>query len=265
MGSLAVPASTLQKSVFTLFAAALMAAALFSIKGCGIVENGRDANIPQTMLWAWERPENLSFIDTDTTGIAFLAQTVALQNEDVLRRPRMQPLEIPEGSFVMAVTRIETAKEPDKRPNLEDEQLRKTVDLIERTLDLPNVRAVQVDFDAVVSERVFYRKLLTALRDSIPERIPLSITSLASWCIGDRWFRDLPVDEVVPMAFEMGADEERIRKFLLDGNDWTERTCRKSYGLLADDRLVDAIDTSRRIYYFKRVPWTPEDKEAIKR
>lgn len=216
------------------------------------------------MLWAWERPEDLRFIDPETTGVAFLAQTIILKNDEVMRIGRRQPLRVPDGSFLMAVTRIETGKGAENRAELSADQASRTAGLIERTLELPHVKAVQVDFDAVVSERKFYRTLLSELKKSLPEKTPLSITSLASWCVGDRWFRDLPVDEVVPMAFEMGTDSAKIRAFLSDGNDWSEPACRESYGLLAGDPLVGSVDSSRRIYFFKRSAWAPSDNEQVK-
>ena len=48
--------------------------------------------------------------------------------------------------------------------DLTDEQRRKLVERIRKTLELENVQAIQVDFDAVTSERGFYRQLLTDLR-----------------------------------------------------------------------------------------------------
>jgi hypothetical protein len=45
------------------------------------------------VLWAWERPEDLSFIDSNKFGVAFLqAQTLTLQGDDVTFSPRHQPL-----------------------------------------------------------------------------------------------------------------------------------------------------------------------------
>ena len=34
---------------------------------------------PYVFLWAWERPENLEFLDPHATGVAFLARTVCLR------------------------------------------------------------------------------------------------------------------------------------------------------------------------------------------
>ena len=51
--------------------------------------------MPPKILWAWERPEDLMFLETDKFGVAFLSQTLILQNDKVVFRPRRQPLEIP--------------------------------------------------------------------------------------------------------------------------------------------------------------------------
>lgn len=219
--------------------------------------------VPDRMLWAWERPEDLRFADPAKVGVAFLSQTITLEGDDVRLRSRRQPLEVAKDAFLMAVTRIETAKERDKRAALSDEQIAKVVRLILRTEAMKGVRAVQVDFDAVVSERPFYRRLLSELRQGLTAGTPLSITSLASWCMGDRWFGDLPVDEVVPMAFDMGTDEQVVRSYITGGSDWKEPKCRKSYGLMIGDKLLDAVDSSRRIYFFKAAAWSRSDLEKL--
>ena len=62
------------------------------------------------MLWAWERPEDLRFIDTDRVGVAFLAATAILRGDTVVPRPRMQPLQVPPGTTLKAVVRVEVAR-----------------------------------------------------------------------------------------------------------------------------------------------------------
>ena len=76
--------------------------------------------------------------------------------------------------------------------------------LIVRTITLPRVRGVQIDFDATLSERDAYRALIHDVRKRLGPATPLSITALASWCIGDDWLNGLPVDEAIPMLFRMG-------------------------------------------------------------
>ena len=221
--------------------------------------------MPPKFVWAWERPEDLRFLDPQKVGVAFLAQTVYVSADTVSPRPRRQPLEVSPGSYVIAVTRIETVKELGKQPLYSSQQRSKIVNLILRTVELPDVRAVQIDFDAVASERQFYRLLVTDLRTRLPENIPLTITSLASWCAGDNWFNDFPIDEAVPMAFRMGSDDQKIRRFLKDGNDWNEPLCRGSYGVSIDEPLEIEFKPGRRIFYFKDAAWTRSDLIRIER
>jgi hypothetical protein len=164
---------------------------------------------------------------------------------------------------VIAVTRIETVKEKSKRPALSDDQKKRIVSLIKKSLQLPDVKAIQTDFDVVVSERNFYRSLINDLKKELPEKTPLTITSLASWCVGDHWFNDFPVDEAVPMAFEMGTDDKPIRDFLAKGNDWNEPLCRGSYGISIDDPLNIRFLPGRRFYYFKSSAWAKSDLEKL--
>lgn len=228
-----------------------------------------DDEMPKKILWAWERPEDLRFIDTNEYGVAFLAQTIFLENDRVTQKPRRQPLEIAPKTYLMAVTRIETNKDGGKRPTFDDAMIAKTVSLITKTLELPDVRAIQVDFDAVVTERASYRELMIELRRLLSElpasaggqtadegvRVPLTMTSLASWCTGDAWFNDFPVDEAVPMVFQMGADSDKIKTYLRNGNDWQEPLCRGSYGISLDEARLDGMKTGRRVYYFKNSAW----------
>ncbi len=43
------------------------------------------------------------------------------------------------------------------------------------------------------------------------------MTALASWCAGDDWLRDLPVDEAVPMLFRMGVEKNLFQRRLETG------------------------------------------------
>lgn len=222
-----------------------------------------NSEMPNIILWAWERPEDLRFIDGKKIGVAFLAQTLVLQNDEIIYKPRRQPLELNDDVYIIAVTRIETIKQSGKRVTFSENQQTKIINLIKQTLERPNVRAVQIDFDAVASERENYRQLMNKLKKSLPENVPLTMTSLASWCVGDAWFNDFPVDEAVPMAFDMGADDEKIKSFLANGNDWNEPLCRGSYGISLDDNLNVKLKENRRIYYFKSNSWTKTDLPRI--
>jgi hypothetical protein len=216
---------------------------------------------PRIVLWAWERPEDLRFIDPNRYAVAFLAQTLVLKADGVGFKPRHQPLELPPETKLIAVTRIETQKTLGQ--TLTDSQREETAALILKTLELRNVSAIQVDFDAVSSERDFYRALLRDVRGNLPDRIPLSITALASFCIGDRWLSNLPVDEAVPMAFRMGADDKVIRDYLASGEDFREPLCQRSYGIASDEPINLKFRAGRRIYIFNDRQWKITDVASV--
>ncbi len=247
----------------TFIAILIFVAMSFSCSTKNKVNEKLSSEMPKKILWAWEREEDLRFLDPEKFGVAFLAQLLTLKQDEVIFTPRRQPLELPPNIYLIAVTRIETVRQNSKRPSLSDEQKRKIVALVKKTLGLPNVKAIQIDFDVVVSERAFYRGLINDLKKELPENTPLTITSLASWCVGDSWFNDFPIDEAVPMAFVMGADDKSIRDFLAKDNDWREPLCRGSYGVSIDEPLNIKFKPERRIYYFKSKAWDKSDLEKL--
>lgn len=216
-----------------------------------------DKTFPATILWAWERPEDLSFIDPSKTGVAFLAKTIRLQGETVIERPRMQSLHIAIGTPLIAVTRIEV--DHNGPLAVSPAKLNDVAQSIAETAKLPNISMVQVDFDAVVSERSFYRDLLKQVRFRLPSSSRLSITALASWCEGDNWIADLPIDEAVPMFFRMGLEKTNFEKRLESGTSFLNRPCQNAAGISTDEPVT--WPKGRRVYLFNPRPWTKEEFE----
>jgi len=224
-------------------------------------ESGRRlATLPRIILWAWERPEKLDFLDTDKAGVAFLAKTIYLRNEKVVARPRLQSLAVRPGTVLMAVARIE----PDRFeiPTLSHNQIETVAKEIAALAQLPNVTAIQIDFDARASERSFYTDLLTAVRKALPSETTLSITALASWCKGDNWLDKLPVDEAVPMLFRMGVDRPQIVSDLASGERFEAPLCGHSSGVSVDESLPYS-PASERIYVFNPNSWSPKSVEKV--
>ena len=239
---------------------ALLPLGAFSCKTKVTSRNRFDENgFPRQVLWVWERPEDLEFLDPQRFAVAFLAQTLTLKNNEVEFDPRRQPMKVAPDVKLIAVTRIESQKITGTPAALSPAQREKLVALILRTLELKNVSAVQVDFDAAVSERQFYRALLEDLRAKLPNDTPLSMTALASFCVGDRWLDDLPVDEAVPMVFRMGADERVIKALLQNGKDFREPLCRRSYGTSDDEPVTMSFAGKRRQYRFNPRAWVESD------
>jgi hypothetical protein len=207
---------------------------------------------PEVILWAWERPEDLRPVAAHRAGVAVLAGTVTLRGAEAVARPRMQPLQVAEGAWLMAVTRVEV--DAGASPLLSEEQRQAAAAAIAASASLKGVRAVQVDFDATASQRSFYRSLLGDLRARLPKGMPLSVTALASWCIGDPWIAGLPVDEAVPMLFQMGPDGPEARRLLERNHDFRLPVCRLSIGISTDEPLP-ARPPRRRTYIFHSRSW----------
>jgi hypothetical protein len=225
-------------------------AALSTVPGRAVVTGiaAQRIPVPSLVLWAWERPEDLRGLGT-SAGVAFLSQTITLDRSIVVQ-PRRQPLHVDPSTSLIAVTRIETA--PGAIASDAD-----TTDLIAaaiaRTATLPQVVGVQVDFDAVRSERTFYRDLLTRVRALLPSTVPMSVTSLASWCAGDRWLDRLPIDEAVAMMFRLGPMNEPYAE-IAETPAAAAREC-NALGTSLDEP-IRVRRAGRRIYVFNPKAWT---------
>ncbi|HJU93344.1 MAG TPA: hypothetical protein VJ656_10450, partial [Pyrinomonadaceae bacterium] len=127
----------LKKKLSVLMLAAALPLSGLSCNDARIEHRNRidENNFPQTILWAWERPEDLEFLDPQQFAIAFLAQTLLLKGDDVVFKPRHQPLKVRPEMRLIAVTRIES----EKTAALSQTQREKLINLVLKTPDLKNV------------------------------------------------------------------------------------------------------------------------------
>src|ERR1043165_229447 len=133
--------------VVSLMLAVLPLAAIISCRNKAETRNRFDEiQFPNQILWAWERPEELEFLDSQQFAVAFLAQTLVLKNDDVEYKPRRQPLKVKPDTRLIAVTRIESQKTTALPAALNATQKQKLIDLILKTAPLRNVSAIQTDF-----------------------------------------------------------------------------------------------------------------------
>jgi hypothetical protein len=217
-------------------------------------------SLPQTILWAWERPEDLRFLPAGQVGVSFLAATLTLSAGSVRVQPRRNALQLTPGTPLVACARIEV--DSKRSPTLSSHQASAASAAIGNLANLAGIGAVQVDFDATVSERTFYADLLRDLRRRLPPDMPLSITALASWCMDDTWIAGLPVDEAVPMLFRMGPDAADVRVLLAQRRDFSLPVCRESIGISTDEKLA-ALPAGRRRYVFGPEGWSPGAVRAL--
>lgn len=256
----------------------------------------RVQHFPSFYLWAWERPADLRFLGGKNIGVAFLAKTLLLRSRieevgsdaasGVEVRPRMQPLRVAPGTALVAVVRIETPQGTVAAAHQESSRgsepfsktrVARATEEIANAARLPGVNAVQIDFDATLSERAFYRALLIETRKRIPATTPLSITALASWCIGDRWLDQLPpgtIDEAIPMLFRMGPESAEIVNFVRSGKEFHVAVCKNSIGMSTDEAFSRAILSgellftrdplaTKRIYLFAPRGWDSPGTAAL--
>ncbi len=214
------------------------------------------------VLWAWERPEDLRFLAAapgrGPVAVALLVGTLELRGDGARWHGRRQPLALPSTAEQVAVVRIEVAA--GVAPSLSPGQRRQAVTAILAASRDHHV--LQIDFDARRSERAFYTALLHDLRRERPAPSRLAITALASWCLGDPWLAELPIDEAVPMLFRLGSGEVAVRRELSRGTDFRSPLCRQSYGL-ATDETPPRLRPGRRRWWFSPRPWTAERFAAL--
>jgi hypothetical protein len=193
----------------------------------------------EVIPWAWERREDFRFLGEGHT-VAFYAGIITLDGDRVIVQPRRNPLLLPDRTHRVAVVRIET-----RHATLNTRQRDETLAAIVRLFR--NAEELQIDFDALRSERAFYRELLTRVRSRIDVR--LSITALASWCMDDRWMSGLPIDEAVPMLFRMGRQPVELPE------TFREPRCRGSAGISVDEPL-EQMPSAQRVWIFNPDRWT---------
>jgi hypothetical protein len=218
----------------------------------------RMGGLPPFVLWAWERPEDLRFINPQNIAVAFLAGTIRIRGDEVAIRPRFQSLLVPDSAKLVAVIRIEA----DLDAAFDRSQIEQTAAAIAKQALLPRVVAVQIDFDATRSQRDFYRALLLDLRRRLGPEGPISITALASWCFDDDWISTLPVDEAVPMLFRMGSGTNDMVARLSAGRDFRSDLCKGSLGLSTDEHW-SSLASGRRLYVFHPRSWTEQTELAF--
>jgi len=212
---------------------------------------------PKVVLWAWERNEDLRYINPETTGIAFLANRILIKGERFYSHPRSQSLKIPEKVWLEAVVRIHVVGLSRAIP------LRLVPDMADdiiRFARLAGISSLQLDFDATYSQRAFYKALLLEIRKKMGNEYPVSITALASWCVHDDWLKTLPIQQAVPMFFRMGDERPLFVQHLKNGH--LIPVCRQSLGISLDEP-IERLPESRSLYIFNPHAWTESDVDKI--
>ncbi len=217
-------------------------------------------DLPPLVLWAWDRDDDLRFVDTRDTAVAFLASTITLRRDDVFVEPRHNPLKMPAGTRLVAVAHVESDR--SEPPVLHAVQLDRFIEVLAAFAAGTPHDVLQVDFEALSSQRAFLVAALDGLRQRLPDAA-ISVTALSSWCLNERWTGRLAADEVVPMFFRLGPDGRRIRERFAHGGDFPSASCRASLGV-ATDELPSVLPAGLRIYAFSPRRWTAETYYTVR-
>ena len=204
---------------------------------------------PALILWALDRPEKLTFIDPNQTEVAVLRGAISINESGVLAQPRRVSVEAPDKTKFISVVKIDAGRFDGYVPTTFDGE--RCVTSIREWTANANSTSLQIEFDAGMAQRPFYRNLLKALRPSFQR---LTIAAPAAWCTTDPWVQDLPVDEVIPMLFRMGGTGGAVMDVLASSGDFPLDICKGHYGYSPDEKLAVSPPVIR-IYAFNPRPW----------
>jgi len=245
---------------------------------------------PSITVWAWQRDEDLSYIDPGKVSVAYLAGTIFIRGSSVRFRPCDRKLNLPPGTNAYPVFRIETIRsfpahasgfktsENDDIPTVDAASYAaKAIANHSSSFARNNVssksvacRQVQIDFDAFSDERTFYRELLRRLRHELPSGCKISITVLASWLLADRWLEPACADEAVAMLFSMGPGKREVLSSIRPGALNSGAGIPIALGISANEKSTNRALFERQIqkstghlYIFSSRPWTQERLRAI--
>ena len=217
------------------------------------------AKLPAAMLWAWERPEDLRWLPPNV-GVAYVASTILLRGEDALVHPRAWPLLLARGTATVPVLHVDASWRTP--PALSERQTARITQELLRLARRSSHQVVQLDFEVRRSQRTFLANTIAAIRSQLAPDIALSVTALASWCLDDYWMQDSHADEIVPMAFRMGAEQHALRQRLLQQHGFTRARCGTAIGLSTDEPMM-AVNAARH-YFFSPRPWTAASWQALR-
>lgn len=178
-----------------------------------MAKTNQETTNSKSVIWIWDKEEDLSSISAEKYRIAPLLCTIQLQARTIRIEPRHHRIIAPHSIETIGVIRIESPKHYQFQLTKDHIlQIGMSISGLQRKYQL---KEIQIDFDSVSSERLFYQELLLYIRSTLPSDIKISITALASWFAFDRWWQDLPVDEIVFMFYDLKEHEKRIYEQLL--------------------------------------------------
>jgi hypothetical protein len=212
---------------------------------------------PKLILWSWQRADDLSFID-DNISIAPLVATIVVDTNGVSVDPRRNALKTPKNAKLIPVVRLEIS------PHIQvsDDHVNTIVRHIQSFVVSIKADNIQIDFDARKSQRLLYEQILKQLRTTMPNT-QISITALASWCVGDVWIDNLPITHAVPMLYNLGEHAHEFKRYFTKHQKWPSKKCQGHIGFEQND-IFTKPPKDWHVYVFNNKAWTANDLKKIK-
>lgn len=219
------------------------------------------ANISnQIYLYAWERPEDLSFLGKNSDlGVVFYSGGIVIDRAGVKITPRVSSLKIPSGVESFPLIRVDNLSGSVAALESAGNGISSFISDLCR-----DYKKCQIDFEARPSEYEFYKGLLATVAKNIP-KTRIAITGLASWCVGTAWFDQSPIDGVTPMLYRMGPTSRSFKGGATSKSLISNSLCYDSVALSVDELDLDLKKLKNKdIYFFNPKPWTESDYNKIR-
>lgn len=215
------------------------------------------ASLAQGVAWIWP-DSNGPRPSAGFREAAVLVESLVLRAQGVERASRTQPLLLPPNVRIVPVLHVEAAA--DAPSTFTPAQRDAIVAAAKRHVELAVAGAglLQLDFEAPARQREAYRELVATLRQALPPEVRLGVTALAHWCTQGDWLDRLPVDEVVPMLYRLGANPEEWRGRFVRNDATLARRCRgPALGFATNDPPPRALlARATRPYWFDESAWS---------
>jgi hypothetical protein len=143
---------------------------MIAVAAAPCAEKGAEKHAPpQLMLWSWDAEDDFRpLLAGHDMGVAYLGLSLSFEGQnDVNAAPRRVPVRIAPETYQMLVIRFDYR--PDARPAVafSQKQRQLAVKMIAEMTALAKPKALQIDFDAPRSARLFYRQVLSDIRERV--------------------------------------------------------------------------------------------------
>ena len=248
---------------------ALISGIILAVAGSALHNPGsrRIDQMPRLVLWSWEHNDNFRFLNPGMAAVAYYEGTIVLGRGIATLRKRKNPLVLKDAVDRFPVFRIENAH-PKEAPSALS--LTSAVQTIADYVATHHCRVVQIDYDAAQGDRKQYIWYLEQLRHRLPAKTAISITALSSWCLGDKWLQNAPVDETVAMMFTMGARRGEVISALSRGLPDSGAECVQSLGVSINEpdtnrqlSKLGTIKQAKHVYAFSALGWTKRTYDQL--